>query len=89
MPSPTEAAIADARAQTYADSVMYRRALASAAEELRWRVSWYDGERVASEAAAALGAKHVDAWLRKLGEQAGAPWRAQHKLAATAALAAR
>ncbi len=89
VPATIEAAIADARAQTYADSVMYRRALASAAEELGWGVAWYDNERVEFEAAAALRETSLEAHLRELGRKAGPPWQARHKLAAMAAIAAR
>jgi hypothetical protein len=55
LPATTEERIADNRAQTVADSVMYRQALAAAAEALGWSVHWYDRERVFADAAAALG----------------------------------
>jgi len=80
--------IADARAAALADSVMYRRALASAAEARGWSVFWYDRERVVSVAAAALGRDDIDALVAAMGRAIGPPWQARHKLAATAALAA-
>jgi hypothetical protein len=40
LPPTTEQRIADNRAQTYADSVMYRQALATAAEARGWSVYW-------------------------------------------------
>ncbi|HET7132517.1 MAG TPA: hypothetical protein VFJ95_09730, partial [Gammaproteobacteria bacterium] len=83
-----EERIADNRAQTVADTVMYRQALAAAAEARGWAVHWYDRDRVFGEAAAALGVKDVDALLKELGRAAGPPWQAKHKLAAAAALAA-
>jgi len=89
LPSTTEERITDNRAQTVADSVMYREALAHAAEARGWSVHWYDRERVFRDAAAALGRKDVDAFLLAMGRSIGPPWQAKHKLAAAAALAAR
>jgi hypothetical protein len=88
LPPTTEARILDHRAQTYADSVMYRQALAGAAEARGWSVYWYDRERVLQDAAKALGGKEIDATLSAMGRTAGPPWQAKHKLAAAAALAA-
>lgn len=88
LPSTTEERIADNRAQTFADSVMYREALATAAEARGWSVHWYDRERVFSEAAAALGREDIGAFLHDMGRSIGPPWQAKHKLAAAAALAA-
>ncbi len=88
LPPTTEERIADNRAQTVADSVMYREALATAAEARGWSVHWYDRERVFGDAAAALGRKDVDAFLQAMGRSIGPPWQAKHKLAAAAALAA-
>jgi hypothetical protein len=88
LPPTTEERIADNRAQTFADSVMYREALAAAAEARGWSVYWYDRERVFHDAAAALGLEDLDAFLREMGRSFGPPWQAKHKLAAAAALAA-
>jgi hypothetical protein len=87
LPPTTEERIADNRAQTMADSVMYREALATAAEARGWSVYWYDRDRVFREAAA-LGLGDVDVFLRAMGRSIGPPWQATHKLAAAAALAA-
>jgi hypothetical protein len=89
LPSTIEERIADNRAQTVADSVMYREALASAAEARGWSVFWYDRERVFRDAAQSLGGVDMDAYLRDLGRSIGSPWQAKHKLAAAAAIAAR
>ena len=86
LPPTTEERIADNRAQTVADSVMYREALATAAEARGWHVHWYDDERVFREAEAALD-RNVEALVSAMGRSIGPPWRAQHKLAAAAALA--
>jgi hypothetical protein len=80
--------IADSRSQTVADSVMYREALAAAAEARGWAVHEYDRERVFRDAAAALGREDVEAFLHAMGRSIGPPWQAAHKLAAAAALAA-
>jgi len=88
LPPTIEGRIADNRAQTVADSVMYREALATAAEARGWSVHWYDRDCVFREAAAALGRKDVNAFLYAMGRTLGPPWQARHKLAAAAALAA-
>ena len=88
LPPTTEERIADNRAQTFADSVMYREVLATAAEARGWSVHWYDRERVFREAAAAVGHEDVDAFLYAVGRSIGPPWQTKHKLAAAAALAA-
>ena len=88
LPETTEQRIIDTRAANVADSVMYREALATAAEARGWSVHWYDRERVFHHAAVALGGEDVDAVLRAMGRAIGPPWQAKHKLAAAAALAA-
>lgn len=88
LPETVEERIRDNRAQTVADTVMYRQALATAAEERGWSVAWYDRDRAFSDAAAALGVEDVNALLAAMGREIGPPWQAKHKLAAAAALAA-
>jgi hypothetical protein len=88
LPPTTEARIADNRAQTVADSVMYREALATAAVARGWLVYWYDRERVFRDAAAALGREDISPFLSAAGRSIGPPWQASHKLATVAALAA-
>lgn len=88
LPPTIEERIADHRAQTFADSVMYREALLMAAEARGWSVRWYDREQVLRDAAAALAREDIDAFLSALGRSVGPPWQAKHKLAAAAALAA-
>jgi len=89
LPPTIEECIADNRAQTVADSVMYRQALAAAAEARGWSVHWYDRERVFREAAAALGREDIDASLQEMGRAIGPPWQAKQKLAAAAAMAVK
>ena len=88
LPATVEERIRDNRAQTVADTVMYRQAIATAAEERGWSVAWYDRDRAFSDAAAALGVADINAVLLAMGRSAGPPWQAKHKLAAAAALAA-
>jgi hypothetical protein len=88
LPPTTEERIADARAAGVADSVIYRDALASAANARGWSVYWYERERVFREAAVALGTEDIDAFLQAMGRPIGPPWQAKQKLAAAAALAA-
>jgi len=88
LPPTTEGRIADARAATMADSIMYREALANAAAVRGWTVHWYDTERVFQDAAAAVGREDIDAFLQAMGRLVGPPWQAKQKLAAAAALAA-
>ena len=88
LPPTTEERIADNRAQAVADSVMYREALAAAAEARGWSVRWYDRERVFRDAGTATGREDVAAALAAMGRSVGPPWQARHKLAAAAALAA-
>jgi hypothetical protein len=80
IPETAEARIADVRAATMADSVMYREILADAAKERGWTVHWYDNERVLKDAGKIV---------QEMGRALGPPWQADHKLAAAAALAAQ
>jgi hypothetical protein len=89
LPPTIEERIADNRAQTVADTVMYRQAVAAAAEERGWSVHWYDRESVFADAAAASGHQDIHAFVNSMGRIVGPPWNAQHKLAAAAAIAAR
>jgi hypothetical protein len=89
LPPTIEATIRDTRAATVADSIMYRQAIARAAEARGWSVHWYDRDCVFDQAAMALPGQDLDLVLKAMGKQAGPPWQARHKLAAAAALAAR
>ena len=88
LPPTTQERIADTRAANVADSVMYRQALATAAQARGWSVHWYDREQVFGDAALALGVEDVAAFLHAMGRSIGPPWQAKHKLAAAAAIAA-
>lgn len=88
LPPTTEERIRDNRAQTMADSVMYRQALAAAAEARGWTVHWYDHNLVFRDAASTRGLEDMEPVLKEMGRALGPPWQAMHKLAAAAALAA-
>lgn len=88
LPKTTEERIRDTRSANVADSIMYREALAKAAQARGWGVRWYDREGVFARAKAALGGKEVEPILSAMGKSVGPPWQAIHKLAAAAALAA-
>lgn len=88
LPPTIEERIRDNRAQTVADTVMYREALARAAEAREWAVCWYDRDGVFECATEVLGRDDVDAVIQQMGRTFGPPWQAKHKLAAAAALAA-
>ena len=87
LPPTIQERISDTRAANVADSVMYRQALASAAEARGWMVHWYDREQVFRDAAAVSG-RDIAAVLSAMGRSIGPPWQAGHKLAAAAAMVA-
>lgn len=88
LPATVEERISDYRSQNVADSVMYRNALARAAEARGWSVHWYDPRRVLAEAATALGRQSIDDLLDETGAALGPPWRKDHRVAMAAAIAA-
>ena len=80
--------IKDYRAQNVADWVMYRKALAAAAEARGWAVHWYDAKKVFDAASQALHVEDLDAHFLELRKAIGPPWSQDHKLAMAAALVA-
>jgi len=66
--------IKDYRARNVADWVMYREAIACAAEARGWPIYWYDAKKVLDS---------VDVELRR---PVGPPWNKDHKLAMAAAI---
>lgn len=79
--------ITDYRAQNNADWVMYRTAMASAAEARGWPVHWYDAKSVLGAARQALRVEDIDAYFLKVRKAVGPPWNHDHKLAMAAAIA--
>ena len=80
--------ITDYRAQNVADWVMYRKALAAAAESRGWVVHWYDAKKVFDGASEALRIADLEAHFLKLRKSIGPPWSKDHKLAMAAAIVA-
>ena len=80
--------IKDYRAQNVADWVMYRKALAAAAEERGWPVHWYDTKAVFAAAGQALHVEKLDTYFRDLRKSIGPPWDQDYKLAMAAAIVA-
>jgi hypothetical protein len=81
LPATIAERLKDYRAQNVADWVMYRTALASAAEARGWPVHWYDAKRV-------LGVENLDARFLQMRKTVGPPWNQDHKLAMAAAIVA-
>jgi hypothetical protein len=80
--------IKDYWAQNNADWVMYRKALAAAAEARGWAVHWYDAKKVSDAASEALGIEDLDAHFLKLRKSIGPPWGKDHRVAMAAAIVA-
>jgi hypothetical protein len=80
--------IKDYRAQNVADWVMYRKALASAAEARGWPAHWYEAKTVLETAPQALHVKDLDAHFLNVRKTLGPPWNNDHKLAMSAAIVA-
>ncbi len=88
LPATVAERIQDYWAQCNADSVMYRQALADAAESRGWTVYWYDKKKVLDAASAALGVADIDEYFRSIRETIGPPWRKDHSVAMAAAIVA-
>jgi hypothetical protein len=78
--------IKDYHAQNNADWVMYRNALASAAEARGWPVHWYDAKSVLAAASQALAVESFDAHFLQMRSAVGPPWNNDRKLAMAAAV---
>ncbi len=78
--------ITDYRASNVADWVMYRNALASAAQTRGWGVDWYDAKTVLTSASRVLQVENFDSHFLEMRRVIGAPWNADHKLAMAAAI---
>ena len=78
--------ITDYHARNNADWVMYRTALASAAEARGLPVFWFDSKRVLEAARRSLGIEDLDAHFLRMRKVIGPPWTKDHKLAMAAAV---
>lgn len=86
LPPTVAERIRDYRARNVADWVMYREALACAAEARGWPIHWYDKKRVLSSASQALHVENLDAYFSEVRKAVGPPWNQDHKLAFAAAI---
>jgi len=80
--------IKDYTAQNVADWVMYRKALAAAAEARGWAVHWYDAKKVFDAARKTLRIADIDAHFLQIRKAIGPPWNKDHRLAMAAAIVA-
>ncbi len=76
----------DYRARNVADWVMYREALASAAELHGWPIHWFDAKKVLVSASQALHVENFDVHFSQMRRTVGPPWNNDHKLAMAAAI---
>ncbi|HEX4276323.1 MAG TPA: hypothetical protein VHZ74_13260 [Bryobacteraceae bacterium] len=88
LPASVAERITNYRARNVADWVMYRQALAAAAEARGWGVHWYDAKKIVGAASAALQLD-FDARFLQLRKSLGPPWGNDHKIAMAAALVAK
>ena len=88
LPATIAERIKDYRAQNVADWVMYRKALAAAAEARGWAIHWYDAKKMLSAAKESLGIEDLDDHFLQLRRSVGPPWGKDHKLAMAAAIVA-
>jgi hypothetical protein len=88
LPPTVAERLADYRAQNVADTVMYRNALAGAAEARGWAVHWYDAKKVLGAATAALPVDDFEAHFQRLRTSVGSPWGQDQRLAMAAAIVA-
>ena len=80
--------ITNYRAQNVADTVMYRDAIAEAAQAMGWSVSEYNAKTVVQQAADALGLEDMSERFREIRKVLGPPWGKDHQLAMAAAIVA-
>jgi len=88
LPPTIAGRIKDYRAQNVADWVMYRKALAAAAEARGWGVHWYDAKKVFAAASEALDIGDIEARFLQLRRSLGPPWSKDHRVAMAAAIVA-
>jgi hypothetical protein len=87
LPATIEERLKDYRARNVADWVMYRNAIASAAQARGWTIHWFDSKAV-SEAASRIIDADFEQHFAQLRKAVGAPWNNDHKLAMAAAIVA-
>ena len=88
LPATIAERLTNYRAQNVADTVMYRMALAGAAEARGWAVHWYQRKNVLDTARDALHIADLDAHFFNMRKSIGPPWTNDHKVAMAAAIVA-
>lgn len=89
LPATTAERLRDYRSQNVADWVMYREALAGAAESRGWSVHWYDAKTVLDAASIGVGvSESFDSLSLNARRSLGAPWGKDHRVAMAAAIVA-
>ena len=78
----------DYRSRNVADWVMYRQAIAKAAEARGWPVHWYNAQKILDAASKAMQPENLEAHFLRVRKAAGPPWDKDHKLAMAAAIVA-
>lgn len=86
LPPTVAERITDYRARNVADWVMYRKALAAAAQARGWPVHWYHRKSVLDLASGALQGRDFEAYFLQMRRSVGPPWNQDHKLAMAAAI---
>jgi hypothetical protein len=86
LPPTVAERIQNYRAQNVADWVMYRMAIANAAESRGWSVHWYDAKTVLPAVCGALRVKNLDTYFLQARKSFGPPWNKDHKVATAAAI---
>ena len=88
LPATVAERIKDYRARNVADWVMYREALAKAAQARGWPVHWYDAKTVIGSATRMLRVEDFHAHFLAMRTAVGPPWNKDHELALAAAVVA-
>jgi len=88
LPATIAERLTNYRAQNVADTVMYRMALAGAAQARGWAVHWYQRKKVLDAAGDALHVADLDAHFLNVRQSIGPPWTNDHKVAVAAAIVA-
>jgi hypothetical protein len=80
--------ITNYRARNVADWVMYRKALAGAAEARGWTVHWFSTKTIYDAARDILQVDDLTAHFQQIRRSIGPPWTKDHQLAMAAATVA-
>ncbi|MBO0858680.1 MAG: hypothetical protein J2P21_09475 [Chloracidobacterium sp.] len=88
LPATIAERITNYQARNVADWVMYRKALAGAAEARGWKVHWYNAKGVFDAARDVLQVDDLATLFKQIRRSIGPPWTKDHQLAMAAATVA-